>query len=116
MKRVVAVLVGLVFFSGSVALAQDAAKIAAGKKAYTDQKCCEPAIRLPAKGTKTASALDKVGTKLSAADTKKWLTNTAEMEAKVTPKPKVSMAGFMKTKKLTDADVDALVAYLQPLK
>ena len=115
MKRVVAVLVGLVFFSGSVALAQDAAKIAAGKKAYTDQKC-STCHQIAGQGGKTASALDKVGTKLSAADTKKWLTNTAEMEAKVTPKPKVSMAGFMKSKKLTDADVDALVAYLQSLK
>lgn len=115
MKRAVAVLVGLVFFSGSVALAQDAAKIAAGKKAYTDQKC-STCHQIAGQGTKMASALDKVGTKLSAADTKKWLTNTAEMEAKVTPKPKASMANFMKTKKLTDADVDALVAYLQSLK
>ena len=114
MKRVVTVLVGLVFFSGSVALTQDA-KVAAGKKLYADEKCgtCHA---IGGTGGKTASALDKVGGKLSAADTKKWLTDTAAMEAKVTPKPKVPMSGFMKSKKLSDADVDALVAYLQSLK
>jgi mono/diheme cytochrome c family protein len=115
MKRVVTVLVGLVFFSGSVALAQDAAKIAAGKKLYTDLKCSS-CHQVAGQGGKTASALDKVGTKLPAADIKKWLTNTADMEAKVTPKPKVPMSGFMKSKTLADADVDALVAYLGSLK
>ncbi|HUL75216.1 MAG TPA: cytochrome c [Vicinamibacterales bacterium] len=115
MKRVVIALVGLVFLSGSVALAQDAAKIAAGKKAFADKKC-STCHAVAGQGGKTGSALDKVGTKLSADDIKKWLTDTATMEAKVTPKPKVSMAGFMKSAKLTDADVDALVAYMQSLK
>jgi hypothetical protein len=38
------------------------------------------------------------------------------MEAKLPAKPKVSMAASMKAKKLTDADVDALVAYMVSLK
>ncbi|MFI5178279.1 MAG: c-type cytochrome [Vicinamibacterales bacterium] len=114
MKRVVTVLVGLVFFSGSVALAQDAAKIAAGKKAYADQKC-STCHQIAGAGNKM-SPLDGVGGKLSAADTKKWFTNTAEMEAKLPKKPAVTMSSYLKTHKLADADVDALVAYMQSLK
>jgi mono/diheme cytochrome c family protein len=38
------------------------------------------------------------------------------MEAKLPKKPAASMATWMKTKKLSDADVDALVAYLSSLK
>jgi len=67
-------------------------------------------------GGKTASALDGIGGKLSAADIKKWLTATAEMEGKLPKKPTASMATWMKSKKLTDADVDALVAYMASLK
>jgi len=92
---------------------QDAAKIAAGKKAFDTQKCgtCH---KLGGKGGTMASSLDGVGKKLSEADIKKWLTAPAEMEAKLPAKPKVSMAAT--AKKLTPADVDALVAYMASLK
>ncbi len=98
----------------SVVLAQDAAKVAAGEKVYTDQKCAT-CHQIAGKGAKT-SPLDGVGKKLSEADIRGWLTNTAAMEAKLPKKPAVSMAGYMKTKKLKDADVDALTAYLMSLK
>jgi len=116
MKRVATVIVSLVFLSGSAALAQDAAKmIAAGKQVYTDQKCAT-CHQIAGQGGKSSTALDKVGSKLSADDLKKWLTDTATMESKLPAKPKVPMAGFMKSKKLSDTDVSNLVAYLSSLK
>ena len=100
---------------GAAPVQGDAAKIAAGKTAFTTQKCgtCHMINKV---GGKTASALDGIGGKLSAADIKKWLTATAEMEGKLPKKPTVSMATWMKSKKLSDADVDALVAYMASLK
>jgi mono/diheme cytochrome c family protein len=95
-------------------LAQDAAKIAAGQKVYTAEKCAT-CHQVAGKGNKT-SPLDGVGAKLSEADIRGWLTNTAAMEAKLTKKPAMSMAAYMKTHKLKDADVDALTAYLMSLK
>jgi cytochrome c1 len=58
--------------------------------------------------------MDGVGAKLSLADTKKWLTATEEMEAKLEKKPKTKMSS--KKVPLTDAEIDALVAYMQSLK
>ena len=100
---------------GAAPVQGDAAKIAAGKTAFATQKCgtCHMVNKA---GGKTASALDGIGGKLSAADIKKWLTSTAEMEAKLPKKPTASMATWMKSKKLSDADVDALVAYMASLK
>jgi len=93
----------------------DAAKIAAGKTAFETQKCgtCHMINKA---GGKLASSLDGVGGKMKLEDIRKWLTATAEMEAKLPAKPKASMATYMKTKKLSAADVDALVAYLSSLK
>jgi mono/diheme cytochrome c family protein len=95
--------------------AQDAAKIEAGKAAYATAKC-SMCHAIKGEGSKAASALDGVGTRLSVADLKKWLTATAEMEAKLKTKPKMSMAAVMKGKALKDADVDAITAYMASLK
>jgi hypothetical protein len=38
------------------------------------------------------------------------------MEAKLPKKPIVTMSSWLKTNKLADADIDALVAYMQTLK
>jgi mono/diheme cytochrome c family protein len=104
---------------GGTALAASAqdAKVEAGKTAYTTQKCsmCH-SIKGVGMKPPTGVVLDGVGTKLPAADIKKWLTDTAAMEAKLPKKPAMSMAASMKSKKLTDADVDALVAYMLSLK
>ncbi len=97
------------------AQAPDAKKVDAGQKVYVAQKCslCHA---IKNSGGKTASALGGVGAKLSEIDIRRWLTHTAEMEAKVTPKPKMSMTAFMKTHKLTAVEVDALVAFLMSQK
>ena len=91
-------------------------KVEAGQKAFVAQKCgtCH-AVKGVSTG-KLASALDGVGTKLKDAEIKAWLTSPAELEAKLPKKPAMPMSTFMKTHKLTDADVDGLVAYLKSLK
>jgi len=59
---------------------------------------------------------DTVG-KLSPAEIKNWLTDTAAMEAKLPKPPVVKMSAFIKNLKpaLTEADVANLVAYLKTL-
>ncbi len=116
MRNVFVTLVGLAIATSVVAAqAPDPAKVAAGQKAYDAQKC-STCHAIKGQGGKLASALDGVGAKLPAADIKKWLTDPAAMEAKLTTKPKMSMSAAMKSKKLSDADVDALTAYMLSLK
>jgi mono/diheme cytochrome c family protein len=95
--------------------ADAAKKIEAGQKAFEAQKCgtCHA---IKGVGGKLSVALDGVGGKRTEADIRKWLTNPAEMEAKLTKKPTMPMSTYMKTHKLTDADVDALVAYMMSQK
>ena len=116
MKRVLLTVVGAAFLSGAVVFAQDA-KVAAGKAAYDTQKCSTCHV-LAGKGTKgmAPQPLDGIGTRMTAVDLKKWFTDTAAMEAKLAKKPMVKMSDYLKTHKITDADVDALVAYLLTLK
>jgi mono/diheme cytochrome c family protein len=101
------------FFVPIAALAgQDkAADIERGKAVYTEQKCtmCHS---IEGKGNKQ-NPLDGVGTKLSAADIRKWITSPKEMEASLPTKPKISMKAYTNLK---PADLDALVAYLESLK
>ena len=66
--------------------------------------------------SKAASVLDGIGTRMKEEDIRKWLTSTAEMEAKLAKKPTMSMAGWLKTHKLSDADVASITAYLASLK
>jgi len=116
MRRLGATVLGIALFGAGVfAQTPDPKKVAAGQLAYTAQKCAT-CHAIKGQGGKLAAALDGVGTKLKDADIRKWLTVPAEMEAKLTPKPKMPMSTFMKTHKLTDADVDALTAYLLTLK
>jgi mono/diheme cytochrome c family protein len=115
MKRVLLTVVGAAFLSGAVVFAQDA-KVEAGKKAYETQKCSTCHV-IAGKGTKgVGSVLDGIGAKLTAPDLKKWFTETAAMEAKLAKKPVVKMSDYLKLHKLADADVEALVAYMQSLK
>jgi mono/diheme cytochrome c family protein len=119
MKLVVAAFAGVLVVSGwavsaagvSMApVAQDAAKIEAGKKVYDAQKC-SMCHMVATKGNKM-SVLDGVGTKLKADELKMWITEPATMEAKLATKPKIKMKAY----KLAPADLDALVAYLGSLK
>lgn len=126
MKAVVATLAGVLVVSGFVVSAagpgasapvglvteapQDAAKIEAGKKVYDAQKC-SACHQVAGKGSKM-SPLDGVGSKLSVADIKMWIVEPAKMEAKLATKAKIKMKAY----KLSEADLDAVVAYLASLK
>jgi mono/diheme cytochrome c family protein len=97
------------------AQAPDPAKVAVGQKAYDTQKC-STCHQIKGQGGKLSTALDGVGAKLTEADIHKWLTAPAEMEAKLPKRPAMPMSTFLKSHKLTDADVDALTAYMLSLK
>ncbi|HKW01746.1 MAG TPA: cytochrome c [Vicinamibacterales bacterium] len=116
MRKVLFTIVG-VAIATSVVAAQtpDPAKVAAGQKAFDAQKCAT-CHAVKGQGGKLASALDGVGAKVPAADIKKWLTNPAEMEAQLKTKPKMLMSTYLKSHKLTDADIDALTNYMLSLK
>jgi mono/diheme cytochrome c family protein len=104
--------VGLVALCAHTAAAQDkAAAIERGKAVYAEQKCslCHA---IEGKGNKQ-NPLDGVGSKLSAADIRKWITSPKEMEATLPTKPKMSMKAYPNLK---PEDLDALVAYVESLK
>jgi mono/diheme cytochrome c family protein len=92
----------------NVASAQD--KVARGAAVYAEQKC-QLCHSVAGKGN-AKGPLDAVGTKLSAADLKAWLVDAKGMTAKT----KATRKPDMKNYALPDADVDALVAYMQTLK
>jgi len=100
----------LMMFAAAGVSAQDAKKIAAGKAAY-DKNGCAKCHQIAGKGSKI-SPLDGVGSKLSAAEIKQWITDPAAMTAKLPKKP----AAAMKKVPLSDADVDNLVEYMLSLK
>ena len=113
MRKVVATLAGIIAM-GTLVAAQGA-KVEAGKAIFAAQKCgtCH---KVDGVGGKLASDLTGVGSKISDGDVRKWLTKPAEMEAKLDPKPKMLMSSYLKTHKLSDADVEALTAYMMSLK
>jgi mono/diheme cytochrome c family protein len=112
MRTLLATLTGVAVMASVVgAQALDPKKVEAGQEVYVTQKC-STCHAINGSGGKMASALGGVGAKLSEGDITKWLTTPAEMEAQLATKPKASMAGYLKTHKLTDADVDVLVAFL----
>lgn len=116
MRNFVAVLAGVIMVSGVVfAQAPDPKKVEAGQKVYDTQKCAT-CHAIKGTGGKLSTALDGVGGKLSEADIRKWLTDPASMEAKLPKKPTMPMSTYLKSHKLNDPDVDALVAYMMSLK
>ena len=82
-----------------------------GKQVYADQKC-SVCHSIAGTGNKKGP-LDKIGTKLSAADMHAWIVDAPAMAAKAKADRKPPMKAY---DKLAKADVDALVAYLQSLK
>jgi mono/diheme cytochrome c family protein len=90
------------------AAAQDAK--AKGQQLFTDQKCtlCHS---IGDKGNKKGP-LDEVGSKLSSAEIREWITDSKGMTAKM----KTTRKPEMKAYSLPKDDVDALVAYLSSLK
>jgi cytochrome c2 len=118
MRAVIITFVGIVL-CGTALAAQDKGDAAKGKATFTERKCtmCHRTDKDDAKGGKISTILaDTVG-KLSAADLKSWLTDTATMEAKLPKPPAAKMSAFIKNMKpaLSDAEVANLVAYLKTL-
>ncbi len=104
--------IGVVALFTQPVVAQDqAAAVERGKAVYAEQKC-SMCHAIEGKGNKQAP-LDGVGSKLSAADIRKWITSPKEMEAALPTKPKISMKAYPNLK---PEDLDALVAYLESLK
>jgi mono/diheme cytochrome c family protein len=102
-----------VFLASATPLsAQDAKLIEAGTKVYEAQKCAT-CHQIAGKGNKQYP-LDGVGSKLSAADIRLWITNPAEMEKKLPKPPTLKMSA--RKYNLKDPEIDALVAYMQSLK
>ncbi len=101
--------VGILVIASTAASAQDAT-IAKGQQVYADQKCglCHS---IGDKGNKKGP-LDGVGSKLSAADIRLWMTDAKAMTAKT----KATRKPDMKSYTLPKEDLDALIAYLQSLK
>ena len=91
------------------AAAQDA-KVTKGQQLFVDQKCslCHA---IGDKGNKKGP-LDGVGSKLSAAEIRSWITDAKGMTAKTKAMRKPEMKAYT----LPKDDVDALVAYLGSLK
>jgi hypothetical protein len=58
--------------------------------------------------------LDGVGSRLTPAEIRRWFTHTLEMEDRLPKRPAIRMSS--RKYKFSDAELDALVAYLQSLK
>jgi mono/diheme cytochrome c family protein len=110
--KYVALAVGIAWLSVAAVAAQDPTQVDAGKQLFSAKQCTK-CHQVAGQGNK-ANKLDGVASKLTEAEMRKWLTAPAEMEAKLDHKPKIKMSS--KKLVLKQADVDALVAYLQILK
>jgi len=100
---------GTMLASPQLASAQDAA--AKGAALYASQKCsiCHS---IAGKGN-AKGPLDAVGSKFTAAELHQWLDDPAAMSAKIKATRKPPMKSY---KSLSQADKDALVAWMQTLK
>ena len=94
-----------------IAAAQTPAQIEQGKTVYAAQKC---SICHSVAGTgNKKGALDGVGSRLTAAEIRQWITMAPEMAAKTKAERKPLMKAYPNIAK---DDLDALVAYLHSLK
>ena len=90
----------------------DPAAVAAGRKVYVKEKCAV-CHQIAGQGNKVFP-LDGVGRRLTAPDIRRWFTHTFEMEARLPKQPAIRMSS--RKYRFSDAELDALVAYLQSLK
>ena len=91
--------------------ADDAKTIAAGRRIYAGKKCAE-CHQIAGHGN-SRFPLDGVGARLSAEDLRRWFTHTREMENAQPKRPAIRMSS--RRYRFSDAELDALVAYLQTL-
>ena len=83
-----------------------------GEKVFAEKKCT--ACHLVGDvGNKKGPVLDGVGSKLTRADIRQWITDAPDMAAKANITRKPPMKAYTD---FTKAEVDALVAYLATLK
>jgi len=112
MSRLLVTALGMVvaLAVGSTAYAQDKAAVDKGMKVYAEQKCalCHS---IAGKGM-AKGPLDGVGTKLTAAQIREWITDPKAMTTKMKAERKPVMKEY---KALPKEDVDALVAYMLTL-
>jgi cytochrome c553 len=88
---------------------------AAGRRAYERHKCAT--CHMIAGQGNVRFTLDHVASRLTEADLRRWLTDTAEMERALPTQPAIRMSEWLETnRKISDADREALVAYLSSLK
>jgi cytochrome c553 len=107
---------GIAVLAASFAgFAQDAAQIEKGKTLFsTASPKCTMCHAVAGQGN-AKNPLDGIGSKLSADDIKAWIRTPKEMAAKAKSEAKPPMSPYT-TDKISDADLDALVAYLSSLK
>lgn len=91
------------------------ATAAMGLAVYESRKCATCHM-IAGKGN-IRFPLDGVAGKLSEADLRRWLVETLEMEGALPRQPAVRMSEWMESnRRLSDADVASLMAYLLTLK
>ena len=109
MKGIV-IAAALTFALGAGTAAAQDAKVQKGMQVFAAQKCSQ-CHSIAGKGN-AKGKLDDVASKVSAAEMREWIVDPVGMAAK----NKKDRKPPMKKKPLSDADVDALVAYLSTLK
>jgi cytochrome c2 len=110
-RAVTLAVIGLAAILVAPQVASAQAQVEHGMKVFTDSKCslCHSVV---GKGN-AKGVLDDVGSKLSAAEMREWLTNPEGQRQKTGADRKPVMKSF---EKMPKDDLDALVAYLQTLK
>jgi mono/diheme cytochrome c family protein len=88
------------------------ALISAGRKVYEQQKCAT--CHQIARRGNSRFPLDGVGAKLTPEQLRRWMTDTADMEAALPRLPAIRMSEVKF--RLNARELDALVAYLASLK
>jgi mono/diheme cytochrome c family protein len=116
MARHRGIAVGVVVLFAATALAFPHDELAEkGKTVYgSASPKCSMCHSIAGKGN-SMNPLDGVGDKLSAEDLKAWIRTPKEMAEKSKSQGKPPMQAYAK-EKISDADLDALVAYLLSLK
>jgi mono/diheme cytochrome c family protein len=91
------------------------AAVIAGRRVYEARKCAT--CHMVAGQGNIRFNLDHVASRLSETEIRRWLADTAEMERALPVQPAVRMSEWLESnRKISDADRDALVAYLLTLK
>ncbi len=106
-----------ILFLVSLLLAQEGISpaAAAGRRVYEARKCAT--CHMIAGQGNVRFKLDHVASRLTEAQLRRWLTDTAEMERALPIQPAVRMSEWLESnRKINDRDLDLLVAYLSSLK